>query len=62
MKGLTPDDNNAQQIVDAMDSTYPYRQYQMRTNLKTPALVLAEYPRMMDSNNGDLVIILSFAL
>lgn len=55
LKSLIPTPSNAEQINDAMESTYPFRQYQMKRNLKTPGLVLAEYPRMMDFNNGLLI-------
>jgi hypothetical protein len=56
LKSLIPTSSNAEQINDAMESTYPFRQYQMKRNLKTPSLILAEYPRMVDFNNGLLVI------
>jgi hypothetical protein len=56
LKSLIPTASNAEQINDAMESTFPFRQYQMKKNLKTPSLILAEYPRMVDFNNGLLVI------
>ena len=56
MKSIIPNGSNSQQIIDAMDSTFVFRQYQIKKTLKTPTSILEEYPRMVDSHNGNLVI------
>lgn len=55
MKSHPPGGENDSVIKEYMKTTFGYRQKQIRTSLTEPGLVMAEYPRFKDFQNGSLV-------
>ncbi|XP_032784639.1 uncharacterized protein LOC116922348 isoform X2 [Daphnia magna] len=54
MKSHPPGGENDSVIEEYMKATFGYRQKQIRTSLTEPGLVMAEYPRFKDFQNGSL--------
>lgn len=55
MKSHPPGEENDPVIEEYMKTTFGYRQEQIRASLTEPGLVMAEYPRFKDFQNGSLV-------
>lgn len=58
MQSLAPIIANKERIYDLMDWTHKYRHHQIETKGLSPTDVFASYPRMADTDNGNLVYIL----
>ncbi len=55
MQTLPPTYINRRQIRELFEETYTFRQQQQKLQLSTPTQLFAEYPRMLDTDNGVLV-------
>jgi hypothetical protein len=55
MQTLPPTYINRRQIRELFEETYTFRQQQQKLTLFTPTQLFAEYPRMLDTDNGVLV-------
>jgi hypothetical protein len=55
MKNHPPGGDNDTVIEEYMKATFGYRQKQIKNSLTEPGLVMKEYPRFKDFQNGSLV-------
>ena len=55
MKNHPPGGDNDTVIEEYMKATFGYHQKQIKNSLTEPGLVMKEYPRFKDFQNGSLV-------